>query len=66
MSFVSRSRYGPFVYAGVGVALIIFALVDTTVSRLVLVVGGLAIGGALAAWRARPTGARRNSSIGRP
>jgi len=66
MSFVSRSRYGPFVYAGVGVALIIFALVDTTVSRLVLVVGGLAIGGALGAWRARPAGARRDSSIGRP
>lgn len=45
MSFLSRSRYGPFIYAGVGVALIMFALVDTTVSRLVLVVGGLAIGG---------------------
>jgi hypothetical protein len=66
MSFLSRSRYGPFIYAAVGVALIIFALVDTTVSRLVLVVGGLAIGGALATWRAHLTGARRNSSIGRP
>lgn len=63
MSFLSRSRYGPFIYAGVGVALIIFAFVDTTVSRLVLVVGGLAIGGALATWKARLGRARREQHV---
>ena len=65
MSFLSRSRYGPFIYAGVGVALIMFALVDTTVSRLVLVVWGLAIGGGLATWKARLGGAHREQR-GRP
>jgi hypothetical protein len=65
MSFLSRSRYGPFIYAGVGVALIMFALVDTTVSRLVLVVGGLAIGGGLATRKARLGGAHREQR-GRP
>jgi hypothetical protein len=65
MSFLSRSRYGPFIYPGVGVALIMFALVDTTVSRLVLVVGGLAIGGGLATWKARLRGAHQEQH-GRP
>jgi hypothetical protein len=37
MSFLSRSRYGLFITAGVGVALVVFALADTTASRLVLV-----------------------------
>jgi Flp pilus assembly protein TadB len=44
--FVSRGRRGPlfhFIIVGVGVALIVFALIDTTASRLVLVVGGVAI-----------------------
>jgi uncharacterized membrane protein HdeD (DUF308 family) len=43
MPFRSRSRYGAFLTAGVGVALIIFALAVTSASRLVLVVGGLAV-----------------------
>jgi hypothetical protein len=60
MSFLSRSRYGPFITAGVGVALVVFALADTTASRLVLVVGGVAIVGGLARGIARLTGARRD------
>ncbi len=56
MSFLSRSRYGPFISVGLGVALIIFALADTTASRFVLVVGGVAILGGLATWIARLTG----------
>jgi hypothetical protein len=56
MFFLSRSRYGPFISAGLGVALIIFALADTTASRFVLVVGGLAIVGGLATGIARLTG----------
>jgi hypothetical protein len=59
MSFLARSRYGPFIGAAVGVALIIFALVDTTASRLVLVVGGVAILAGLANGIARLTGAHR-------
>jgi hypothetical protein len=66
MSFLSRSRYGPFIYVGLGVALIIFALVDTTASRLVLVVGGVAIVGGLANGIARLTGARRRQQHLRP
>jgi hypothetical protein len=54
-----RSRYGPFILAGVGVALVIFALADTTASRFVLVVGGVAIAGGLARGIARLRGARR-------
>ena len=41
--YFSRSRYRPFFVAAIGVALVVFALADTTVSRLVLVVGGIAI-----------------------
>jgi hypothetical protein len=59
MSFLSRSRYGPFIYAGVGVALIIFALIVTSASRLVLVVGGVAIVTGLATGISRLRGARR-------
>jgi hypothetical protein len=59
MFFLSRSRYGPFIYAAVGVALVIFALADTTASRFVLVVGGVAIVSGLVSGIARLTGARR-------
>jgi len=64
MSFLARSRYGPFIYVGLGVALIIFALVVTSASRLVLVVGGIAIVVGLATGIARLTGADRDSSRG--
>ena len=66
MSFLARSRYGPFIYVGLGVALIIFALVVTSASRLVLVVGGVAIVAGLANGIARLTGGRRDSSRGAP
>jgi hypothetical protein len=66
MSFLARSRYGPFIYVGLGVALVIFALVVTSASRLVLVVGGVAIVAGLANGIARMTGARRDSSTGAP
>ncbi|MFY9933384.1 MAG: hypothetical protein WAK82_35800 [Streptosporangiaceae bacterium] len=56
MFFLSRSRYGPFILAGLGVALIIFALADTTASRFALAAGGLAIAGGLATGIARLTG----------
>ncbi|MGD0064518.1 MAG: hypothetical protein ABSB76_13885 [Streptosporangiaceae bacterium] len=59
MSFRSRSRYSPFIYVLIGIALIIFALADTTASRLVLVVGGVAIVGGLVRGFARVTGPRR-------
>ena len=66
MSFLSRSRYGPFIYVGLGVALIVFALVVTSASRLVLVVGGVAIVAGLANGIARLTGGGRDSSGGGP
>jgi hypothetical protein len=66
MSFLARSRYGPFIYVGLGVALIIFALVVTSASRLVLVVGGVAIVAGLANGIARRTGGGRGSSRGAP
>ena len=66
MSFLARSRYGPFIYVGLGVALIIFALVVTSASRFVLVVGGVAIVAGLANGIARLTGGGRNSSRGVP
>jgi uncharacterized membrane protein HdeD (DUF308 family) len=65
MSFLARSRYGPFIYVELGVALIIFALVVTSASRLVLVVGGVAIVAGLANGIARLTRARRDQH-GRP
>jgi hypothetical protein len=66
MSFLARSRYGAFIYIGLGVALIIFALVVTSASRLVLVVGAVAIVAGLANGIARLTGGRRGSSRGAP
>jgi len=66
MSFLARSRYGPFIYVGLGVALIIFALVVTSASRLVLVVGGVAIVAGLAHGVARLTGGGRSSGRGAP
>jgi len=66
MSFLARSRYGPFIYVGLGVALIIFALVVTSASRLVLVVGGVAIVAGLVNGIARLKGGGRNSSRGAP
>jgi uncharacterized membrane protein HdeD (DUF308 family) len=66
MSFLARSRYGPFLYVGLGVALVIFALVVTSASRLVFVVGGVAIVAGLANGIARLTRARRDSSTGTP
>ena len=56
MSFLARTRYGPFIYVGLGVALIIFALVVTSASRFVLVVGGVAIVAGLANGIVRRTG----------
>jgi hypothetical protein len=61
MSFIARSRFGPFIYVGLGVALIIFALVVTSASRLVFVVGGVAIVAGLANGIARLTGGRHGS-----
>jgi hypothetical protein len=66
MSFLARSRYGPFIYVGLGVALIIFALVVTSASRFVLVVGGVAIVAGLANGITRLTGGGRESSSGAP
>ena len=66
MSFLSRSRYGPFIYVGLGVALIMFALVVTSASRLVLVVGGVAIVAGLANGIARLRGGGRGSRRGAP
>ena len=66
MSFLARSRYGPFIYVGVGVALIIFALVLTSASRFVLVVGGVAIVAGLANGIVRRTGGGRDSTRGAP
>jgi hypothetical protein len=66
MSFLARSRYGPFIYVGLGVALIIFALLVTSASRLVLVVGGVAIVAGLANGITRLTGGGRASSRGAP
>jgi hypothetical protein len=43
MFLLSRSRYGPFIRVGIGVALVIFALVVTSASRFVLVLGGVMI-----------------------
>ncbi len=63
MSILSRSRYGPFIYVGLGVALVIFALVVTSASRLVLVVGGIAILAGLTNGTARLRGARHSSTF---
>jgi hypothetical protein len=43
MFFLSRSRYGPFIRAAVGVALVIFALAVSSASRIILVLGGVMI-----------------------
>jgi hypothetical protein len=66
MSLLARTRYGPVIYVGLGVALIIFALVVTSASRFVLVVGGVAIVAGLANGIARMTGSGRDSSRGAP
>jgi hypothetical protein len=66
MSLLARSRYGPFIYVGLGVALIIFVLVVTSASRFVLVVGGVAIVAGLGNGTARLTGGGRDSTRGRP
>jgi Flp pilus assembly protein TadB len=63
--FVSRGGRSPlfhFIIIGVGVALIVFALIDTTASRLVLVVGGVAIVVGLARGITSLSGARRDGS----
>jgi uncharacterized membrane protein HdeD (DUF308 family) len=65
MSFLGRIRYGPFIYVGLGVALVIFALVVTSASRLVLVVGGVAIVAGVANGIAR-RGSHAGSSAGAP
>ena len=66
MSYLARSRYGPFIYVGLGVALIMFALVVTSASRFVLVVGGVAIVAGSANGIARRTGGGRDSRWGAP
>jgi len=66
MSFLARSRYGPSIHVGLGVALIIFAFAVTSALRFVLVVGGVAIVAGLANGIARRTGGGRDSSRGRP
>jgi uncharacterized membrane protein HdeD (DUF308 family) len=66
MSFLARGRYGPFIYVGLGVALIIFAVVVTSASRLVLVVGGVAIVAGIANGIARLRGGGQDSSGGAP
>jgi len=66
MSFLARSRYGPLIYVGLGVALVIFALVVTSASRLVFVVAGMAIVAGLANGIARHTAARRDSTTSAP
>jgi len=63
--FVARGRRSPlfhFVIAGIGVALIVFALIDTTASRLVLVVGGIDILVGLYRGITSLSGPRRGSS----
>jgi hypothetical protein len=57
-------RYGPFVHAGVGAGLIVFALIVTSASRIVLVIGGLAIVVGLARGIPRLIGARRDKRAG--
>jgi hypothetical protein len=64
--FLSRSRYGPWIRVGIGVALVIFALVVTSASRLVLVVGGIAIVWGIATGIARLTSGGRDSGMGAP
>jgi len=66
VSFLARTRYGPFIYVGLGVALIIFALVVTSASRFVLVVGGVAIVAGLANGIVRRTGGGQDSNGGAP
>ncbi len=66
MSSLARSRYGPLIYIAVGVALVIFALIVTSASRLVFVVAGVAIVGGLANGIARLRVARRDNSTGAP
>jgi hypothetical protein len=64
VSFLSHSRFGPFIYVGLGVALVMFALIVTSASRFVLVVGGVAIVAGLANGIARLAGGGRDSSWG--
>jgi len=64
--FLTNSRYGPVIRVGIGVALVIFALVVTSASRLVLVVGGVAIGSGIATGIARLKRGGRDSSRGAP
>jgi Flp pilus assembly protein TadB len=62
---LAHGRRGPlfhFIVVGVGVALIVFALIDTTASRLVFVVGGVAIVAGMARGMSQPTDHRRNST----
>jgi Flp pilus assembly protein TadB len=61
-----RSPLVHFIIVGIGVALIVFALVDTTASRLVLVVGGIAIVVGLARGFASRSAAGRDSSSSVP
>ena len=67
--YVTRGRRSPlfhFIIVGIGVALIVFALIDTTASRLVLVVGAIAIVVGLARGILSLNGARRDNSAGSP
>lgn len=66
MPVLSRSRYGPFIHVGLGVALVIFALAVSSASRIVLVLGGVLIVWGVAIGIARLTGGRRDSSRGAP
>jgi uncharacterized membrane protein HdeD (DUF308 family) len=66
MFFLSRSRYGPFIRVGIGVALVIFALVVTSASRLVLVVGGIAIVSGIATGIARLKRGGPDGGMGAP
>jgi hypothetical protein len=66
MFFLSRGRYGPFICAGLGVVLVIFALAVSSASRFVLVLGGVLIAWGIATGIARLTGGGRDSSRGAP
>jgi uncharacterized membrane protein HdeD (DUF308 family) len=66
MFLLSRSRYGPLIRVGIGVALVIFALVVTSASRLVLVVGAIAIASGIASGIARLKRGIPDSGMGTP
>jgi hypothetical protein len=66
MFFLSRSRYGPFIRVAIGVDLVIFALVFTSASRLVLVVGGIAIASGIVTGIARLKRSGPDSGMGAP